>query len=287
MKFKISPLYKVLAFSLLFVVGLTLVFSGPLSTPSGKQITLLQTSDMHSRIDPISASASDKNAGLSGIVRRSTLVNQIRQETPNVILLDCGDFSQGTPYYNLFQGELEVKMMNHMGYDAVAIGNHEFDFGIDNLAKLCKEATFAVVCANYQVDGTPLEGLVDRYTVIERDGVRVGVFGISPPLEGLVQASKYTGVTYLDPVKSANQTAAWLKGELDCDLIVCLSHLGYHTDKNTLIPQTRGIDVVLGGHSHTLQTEHSSILNELGVPVALRHSGSSGIYVARTDITLP
>lgn len=250
-----------------------------------KTVTLLQTSDVHSRVEPIATNAADKYAGMGGFVRRATMVQELRRESPDLLLLDCGDFSQGTPYYNLFRGEVEVKMMNEMGYVAAAIGNHEFDFGLDNMARLFRMAEFPVVCANYGVEGTPLEGLVKPYTILERDGLRIGIFGLSPKMEGLVQADKCEGVVYKNPVVTGNEVAAKLKKGEKCDVVICLSHLGVSEDVKQLIPETRNIDVVLGGHSHTFMQVPEVVLNLDGKNVSLLHTGRSGIFVGRTELT--
>lgn len=250
-----------------------------------KTVTLLQTSDVHSRLEPIATNAADEYAGLGGFVRRATMVQELRRELPDLLLLDCGDFSQGTPYYNLFQGEVEVKMMNEMGYAAATIGNHEFDFGIDNMARLFRMVEFPVVCANYDVEGTPLEGLVKPYTILEHGGLRIGIFGLSPELEGLVQADKCGGVVYKDPVVIGNEVAAKLKEVEKCDAVICLSHLGISYDSKHLIPQTRNIDVVLGGHSHTFMQVPDVVLNLDGKSVPLSHTGKNGIFVGRTELT--
>lgn len=250
-----------------------------------KTVTLLQTSDVHSRVEPIASNTADKYAGLGGFVRRATMVQELRRELPDLLLLDCGDFSQGTPYYNLFQGEVEVKLMNEMKYAAATIGNHEFDFGLENMARLFRMAEFPIVCANYGVEGTPLEGLVKPYTILEHDGLRIGIFGLSPMMEGLVQADKCEGVVYKDPVVTGNEIAAKLKEVEKCDAVVCLSHLGISYDVKNLIPETRNIDVVLGGHSHTFMQVPEVILNLDGKNVSLSHTGRSGIFVGRTDLT--
>lgn len=251
-----------------------------------KTVTLLQTSDVHSRIEPIATNTADTYAGLGGLVRRATMVEELRHKSPGLLLVDCGDFSQGTPYYNLFRGEVEVKMMNEMKYDVATIGNHEFDFGLDNMARLFRLAEFPIVCANYGVEGTVLEGLVKPYIVLERDGLRVGIFGLSPRMERLVQADKCEGVTYKDPIATANEVAAKLKKKEKCDVIVCLSHLGIQQDQTHLIPKTRNIDVVLGGHSHTLMKEPQVALNADGKSISVFHTGKSGIFVGRTLLTL-
>lgn len=169
--------------------GLVLALMCPVAAQQSVGLNILQTSDTHSRIEPISPHAADQSAGKGGVLRRVAFVEHYRAEHPGVLLFDCGDISQGTPYYNMFKGELEVKMMNLMKYDAMTIGNHEFDFGLENMARLFRLASFPVVCANYDVSGTVLEGLVKPYVVLQREGLRIGVFGLSPRLEGLVQAS--------------------------------------------------------------------------------------------------
>lgn len=268
---------------------LTLVLLLGMLMPSGaqeiKKLTLLQTSDVHSRVEPIDQEG-DRNYNEGGMVRRVTMLKEMRQKNPDLVLFDCGDISQGTPYYNLFKGEVEVKMMNEMGYDAMTIGNHEFDFGLDNMARLFRMAEFPVVCANYGVDSTVLKGLVEPYTIIERDGLRIGVFGLGCQLEGMVQANKCEGVVFKDPVKTAIEIVDILKNTEGCDLVVCLSHLGVQYDKETLIPRTNGIDVVLGGHSHTFMDGPVSVSNKDGEEIPLMHTGKSGIYVGELDLTL-
>ena len=172
------------------IVEEPLCLVAPDSVQKTKQLVILQTSDTHSRIDPIAVNAADRYAGMGGTVRRATFIKEARKINPNLLLFDCGDISQGTPYYNLFQGEVEVKMMNLMGYDAMTIGNHEFDFGLENMARLFRMANFPVVCSNYDVTGTVLEGLVKPYTTFNRNGLKIGVFGLAPKMEGLVQADK-------------------------------------------------------------------------------------------------
>lgn len=272
--------YQLSVVILLFLCGLLPGFA-----QQTKTLTVLQTSDAHSRILPINANVADKYADMGGFVRRAAMVAQLRQEIPDLLLVDCGDFSQGTPYYNLFEGETEVMLMNEMGYDVMTIGNHEFDFGLDNMARLFKLATFPVVCANYGVEGTALEGLIKPSVVLERNGLRIGIFGLSPALEGLVQANKCEGVIYKDPIAIANQVAAHLKNEEKCDAVICLSHLGIAWDAEKLVPQTRNIDLVLGGHSHTFMKEPKVLLNLDGKSVPVSHTGKSGIFVGRTNLT--
>lgn len=256
----------------------------------GKQLIILQTSDTHSRIEPISPEAADDYAGMGGAVRRSSFIKEIRSKHPDVLLFDCGDISQGTPYYNLFQGEVEIKMMNLMKYDAMTIGNHEFDFGLDNMARLFRMANFPVVCSNYDVTGTVLEGLVKPYIILERSGVRIGVFGLAPRMEGLVQADKCEGIVYNNPIEVGQEMADFLKLEKNCDVVICLSHLGirnsYGTADEDLVSKTRNIDVILGGHSHTFMEKPMNYLNADGKNIPVSHTGKNGIFVGELKLTL-
>lgn len=272
---------------------LMLCFLLPLSAQQTKQLVILQTSDMHSRIEPISAKSSDRNAGMGGVVRRATFIKEARAKyKDDLLLFDCGDISQGTPYYNLFRGEVEIKMMNLMGYDAMAIGNHEFDFGMDNMARLFRMAKFPILCANYDVKGTVLEGLVKPYVILERNGLKIGVFGLGPKLAGLVQANKYEGIVYEDATTVAQQMADLLKKKERCDVVVCLSHLGLTAEQpgnpcdEELVQKTDHIDIILGGHSHTFMKKPAFYLNKDGVEVPVLHTGKSGIYVGQLNLTL-
>lgn len=249
-----------------------------------KTIQILHTSDTHSRIEPIDINSKDKYAGLGGYLRRVELVDQMRKTDPDLLLFDCGDFSQGTPYYNMYEGEVEVKLMNLMKYDAVLIGNHEFDFGMENLERLCKMATFPIISSNYNVENSLLKGLVKPYIILERDDIKIGVIGVCAPLEGLVQASRYEGVVYEDPVKVANKLAAELKLQQKCDVVICLSHLGVRSDE-TFISDSKNIDVVLGGHSHTFMEEPQYFLNADKEAVALFHTGKNGVFVGNVTLT--
>mgnify|MGYP000196883376 FL=1 len=266
-----------------FLLCLALSFAFSIFAQDTKELILLQTSDVHSRIEPINQKG-DRNYDEGGFVRRATFLDRFRKEHKNVLLFDCGDISQGTPYYNMFQGEVEVKLMNEMGYDAMTIGNHEFDFGLDNMARLFKMANFPVVCANYNLDATPLKGIVKPYVIRERYGLKIGVFGLGAKPEGLIQANKCEGVVYENPIEVSNEIAALLKKK-GCDVIVCLSHLGIQMDER-LVAKTRNIDVILGGHSHTFMKGPKTYLNMDGKEVPLMHSGKSGVRVGRLNLTL-
>lgn len=276
----------------IYALAVSLLFSLSVSAQEAKQLFILHTSDTHSRIEPISRKAADRDAGMGGTVRRAGFVKQFRSEHPDMLLFDCGDISQGTPYYNLFKGETEIKMMNLMGYDAMTIGNHEFDFGLENMARLFRMANFPVVCSNYDVTGTVLEGLVKPYITLEREGVRIGIFGLSPRMEGLVQESKCEGIVYNDPVTVAQQMADLLREEEHCDVVICLSHLGIRSSRpenvsdEVLVGKTHGIDAILGGHTHTFMEKPMIYLNDEGKDVSLLHSGKNGIYVGEMILTV-
>lgn len=266
------------------------LFAGSVSAQADKELLIFHTNDMHSRVEPFSDNYQDTLlAGKAGMVRRATFIRQQRKEHPDLLLFDSGDFSQGTPYYNMFKGEVEIKLMNAMKYDAGTIGNHEFDFGLDNMARLFKMADFPIVCANYDVRGTVLEGLVKEYTVIEREGVRIGVFGLGAPLDGLVAAHCYGNVKYEDPVSEAQRIADILKNQEKCDLVICLSHLGWMEDQFSdieLIENTRNIDVVLGGHSHSYFTEPKFYKNLDGVDVPVQQMGKNAAFVGKMVLKL-
>lgn len=272
--------------------GLVLALMCPVAAQQSVGLDILQTSDTHSRIEPISPHAADQSAGKGGVLRRVAFVEHYRAEHPGVLLFDCGDISQGTPYYNMFKGELEVKMMNLMKYDAMTIGNHEFDFGLENMARLFRMADFPVVCANYEVAGTPLEGLVKPYVVLERQGVRVGVFGLSPRVEGLVQAANCEGIVYRDPIPVAREMARLLRKEERCDVVICLSHLGLYgsglgdAGDEVLAAQTEGIDLILGGHSHTFLERPAFYENASGQEVPVMHTGRNGVYVGELTLEI-
>ena len=258
-----------------------------------KQLYVYHSSDTHSRIDPMDNNPSLRNANMGGVARRAGLVDQLRKEHPDMLLFDCGDISQGTPYYNFYQGELEIKALNLMKYDAMTIGNHEFDFGLENMARLFKMANFPVVCSNYDFEGTVLEGLVKPYVVLKRNGLKIGVFGLCPELEGLVQQSKCEGIVYHKPAAVANRMVMILREQEKCDVVICLSHLGISKNAgvndvydNVIVPQTYGIDLVLGGHTHTFLEKPERVKDSDGKEVPIMHIGNNGVYMSETVITL-
>lgn len=257
-----------------------------------KELTILHTNDTHSTVMPLSPNLDDTlRAGRGGFLRRIAMLKEERRQHPDLLLFDSGDFSQGSPYYTLFKGEVEVGLMNEMHYDAVAIGNHEFDFGMENMAALFRKANFPIVCANYDFTGTPVEGLVKPFVIIKRNGIKIGVFGISPKIDGLVSKENSQGVKYLDPIKKANEVATLLKKKKKCDVIICLSHLGWglmptDVDDEAMITGSRYIDLVLGGHSHSFFKQLEYAKNADGIEVPDDQNGKHGIYIGKIVMTI-
>lgn len=256
----------------------------------GRQLLILHTNDTHSCVLPLNPNLADiMLAGRGGFLRRAAMIDQMRKEDKDLLLLDSGDFSQGSPYYTMFKGDVETELMNIMGYDAATIGNHEFDFGLDNMARLFKKVNFPIVCANYDFTGTVVEGLVKPYVVIKRKGVKIGIFGLSPKLAGLVMASTCAGVKYLDPIKTANDIADKLKNEEKCDVVICLSHLGWDEaglNDMEMMAKTRNIDLVLGGHSHSYFQKLNYVRNLDGKEIPNDQNGKHGIFVGKITLSL-
>jgi 5'-nucleotidase len=252
-------------------------------------LTILHTNDVHSRLDPFPMDGS-RNAGKGGVARRATLVQKIRQENPNVLLFDAGDIFQGTPYFNLYKGEPEILAMNRLGYDAGTIGNHDFDGGIDNMVTQFGKAKFPLLIANYDFKNTVLDGKTKPWQVFEKDGIRVGVFGLGIQPEGLIPKDAYREMKYLDPVEIGNDTAAKLRSAEACDYVICLSHLGYKYDNEpkvsdvVLAGKTRNIDLIIGGHTHTFLDAPVVANNLDGQPIWINQVGFAGINLGRIDL---
>ncbi len=255
-----------------------------------KHLEVLHTNDTHSCIMPLNPNLADTAvAGRGGFLRRVAMIKEERAKNPDLLLIDSGDFSQGSPFYTMFKGDVEVGLMNLMGYDAVTIGNHEFDFGLENMARIFKMAKFPVVCANYDFTGTCVEGLVKPYVIIKRNGLKIGLFGLSPQLEGLVDLSKCKGVTYLDPVEVGNRVAAELKHDKKCDVVICVSHLGWlrpdEMGDQKLLASSKDIDLVLGGHSHSYFKELRYVNNADGKAVPVDQNGKNAMYVGKLTLS--
>ena len=264
------------------ILCLTLAFSFPAFAQ--KKIVILHTNDTHSRIEPLPET--DRTApGKGGVVRRAAYIAQMRKDNKNVLLFDAGDFLQGTPYFNLFKGEVEVEAMNRMKYDAATLGNHEFDYGLGVLEEVVRKARFPIVTSNYDFSQTGLAGLVKPYVVLKKDGVKIGVIGLGVQPKGLIAAENYKGMKYLDPVKTANELAQKLRTEYKCDMVVCLSHLGYTQDL-PLAEKTRNIDLIIGGHSHTYMKEPEIRKNADGKDVMIYQTNGRGVFTGRIDVEL-
>ena len=255
-----------------------------------KHLEVLHTNDTHSCIMPLNPNLADTAvAGRGGFLRRVAMIREERAKNPDLLLIDSGDFSQGSPFYTMFKGDVEVGLMNLMGYDAVTIGNHEFDFGLENMARIFKMAKFPVVCANYDFTGTCVEGLVKPYVIIKRNGLKIGLFGLSPQLKGLVDLSKCKGVTYLDPIEVGNRVAAELKHDKRCDVVICVSHLGWlrpdEMGDQKLLASSKDIDLVLGGHSHSYFKALHYVNNADGKAVPVDQNGKNAIYVGKLTLS--
>jgi 5'-nucleotidase len=254
------------------------------STYAQKEIVILHTNDTHSRIEPL-PETDRYAAGKGGVERRIRYIEQVRKAHDNVLLLDAGDFLQGTPYFNLFKGQVEVEAMNMMGYDAVTLGNHEFDYGLEILEKVVRAATFPIVSSNYDFSETALAGLIKPYLILNRDGVRIGIIGIDVQPEGLISSANWAGMKYLDPVDTANRLAAQLRTQHRCDIVICLSHLGYEPDTR-FAASTRNIDLIIGGHSHTFMEEPDLRKNADNRDVMIYQTAGRGVYVGRVEMKL-
>ncbi len=251
-----------------------------------ERLTILHTNDMHSRIEPF-PSDNNRYAGLGGMAKRATLIAKVREEEKNVLLLDAGDIFQGTPYFNFFGGELEFKLMSQMGYDASTIGNHDFDNGINGLAKMLPHAKFPFLSANYDFGANRLKEKFDPYKIFQKGNIKVGVFGLGIQLEGLVNANLSEGTKYLDPVGIANEMVQTLQ-QKQCDLIICLSHLGYKYQGNkisdhSLAEKVDGIDLIIGGHTHTFLEAPLNYTNKNGHSTLINQVGWAGINMGRID----
>jgi len=270
------------------VLGLSL---SPFNTYAKKRytkLTILHTNDVHSHLEPFPLNDT-KYPSLGGCARRAAIIKKIRRQEKNVLLFDAGDSFQGTPYFNYFKGEPEFKLMSEMGYNATTIGNHEFDFGVDNIAQQMKYATFPFIISNYDFKKTALNGKTLTHKIFFVDGLKIGVFGLGIELEGLVDPQLYKKTVYLDPLKKADEMSYLLKKKYKCDLIICLSHLGYSYSDNNIIDDikiaknTKYIDLIIGGHTHTFLDKAVRIKNYNNKETIIVQAGWAGIVLGRID----
>ena len=266
------------------IIWIALFLSVNIYAQEGKKLVILHVNDTHSRIEPMPDNDS-RNPNQGGMIRNEAYIQSVRSENPDVLVLHAGDFVQGTPYFNMFKGEVEVALMNQTKYDAICIGNHEFDYGFPVMEKMFKQANFPIIATNYDFSETPIKGLTEEYLILERNGLNIGIIGIGIDPEGLVASNNYTGLKYLSPVETANKVAFFLKHQKKCDMVICLSHLGYNSDIQ-FAKKTSNIDIIIGAHSHTFMINPYWTENAEGKKVLINQMGKSGIYVGRLDVSL-
>ena len=271
------------------VLGLSNIGINTIISPETKKITILHTNDVHSHIDPFPADH-PRNANMGGAARRAALIENIRKEEENVLLLDAGDIFQGTPYFNYYGGELEFKLMSMMQYDLATMGNHDFDNGIDGFYSQLPHAEFEFVSANYDFKNTVLNEIVKPYKIFNKDGIKIGIFGLGVELDGLVDKKLYKETVYNNPIEVAQDMTKILKEEQKCDLVICLSHLGYSYKNEPykvsdleLAKKTKNIDLIIGGHTHTFLEKPVVEKNSEGKDVLINQVGCYGINLGKID----
>jgi len=274
---------------LVFIALLLSFFTIAIIAGEKVKLVILHTNDTHSQVEPTEKSSS-KTADMGGYARRMGVINQIREQEKNVILLDAGDFSQGTPYFNFYNGCVEIDALNKMKYDAITVGNHEFDNGIDTLAVILAKANIPILSSNYQVDSTPLKGLMQPYMILKKAGLKIGIMAINVEPKGLIIESNYKGLVFKNALQSAIDMSTFLKKEKKCEVIICLSHLGADTTKNEIndfevAHKTRYIDVIIGGHSHSMITNNTE-KNVAGKPIVIAQMAKSGLYLGKVELEL-
>lgn len=247
-----------------------------------KKLVILHTNDTHSRIEPLPAS-DKRNAHMAGVVNRKAVIDSIKRVEDNVLLLDAGDFVQGTPYFNLFGGEVEVNALNQLGYEVGTIGNHEFDNGMEALATWVKSFKYPIVNCNYDFTGTAVEGLIKPYVILNKKGIRVGVIGVGVDPEGLIQKDKYEGMKFNPIIENVNRYAAEIRKQ--CDVVICLSHCGIVTDRK-IAEQSKNIDLVIGGHSHTFMDQPEMIRNTIDKDVLVYQVGKNAAFIGKIELEL-
>jgi len=274
------------------VLGLSNIGISTIISPETKKITILHTNDVHSHIDPFPADH-PRNANMGGAAQRAALIESIRKEEENVLLLDAGDIFQGTPYFNYYGGELEFKLMSMMQYDLATMGNHDFDNGIDGFYAQLPHAKFEFVSANYDFKNTVLNEIVKPYKIFNKDGIKIGIFGLGVELDGLVDKKLYKETVYNNPIEVAQDMTRILKEELKCDLVICLSHLGfsyknepYKVSDLELAKKTKNIDLIIGGHTHTFLDKPVIEKNLDNKDVIINQVGCYGINLGRIDFYL-
>ncbi|MFT4223704.1 bifunctional metallophosphatase/5'-nucleotidase [Dysgonomonas sp.] len=265
-------------------ISVLLVLCLSFSVSAQKKLVILHTNDTHSHLEPLPMS--DKNnPGQGGVVNRKAIIDSVRSVEQNVLLIDAGDFVQGTPYFNMFKGRAEVDAMNLMQYDVTVIGNHEFDYGLDTMKMIFERLSFPILCCNYDFSRTVLKDIVKPYIILNRFGLKIGIIGVGVDPEGLVQKDKYAGMTFSPIIESVNQYAELLKKKEKCDLIICVSHAGYGTDQ-IIAGKSEYLDIIIGGHSHTFMKEPDMRKNLLGKDVMVYQTGRYGVNIGKIEVEL-
>lgn len=266
-----------------------LIGSGSLASANlyAQDLVILHTNDTHSQVEPV---AIGRGKGKGGVFRRAEYFKKIKAENKNVLILDAGDYNQGTPYFTVFNGDMEIELMNALGYDVTALGNHEFDNGQEELARRLSSADFATLCANYDFKGTPLARYVKPYVIVKRGGKKIGIIGLILELSSVVPAKAIEGLKYTNAIEAGNKYARFLKEKKKCDIVIALTHIGYrsystdHLSDIALAEKSENIDIIVGGHSHTYLKTETLVKNKSGKEVVVLQAGSRGEYVGRLDL---
>lgn len=265
-------------------IALYILLGVSLTVSAQKKIVILHSNDTHSRIEPLPAT-DKKYPNTAGVIARKAFIDEVRKNNKDVLLFDAGDFVQGTPYFNLFHGRVEAQAMDLMKYDAGTLGNHEFDYGLDTLKMIIEKLDFPIVNCNYDFSTTVLKNVVKPYIILKRFGLKVGVVGVGADPEGLIQQDKYEGMVFKPIESNVNYYAKILKEKEKCDMVICLSHVGYTKDIS-LAENSRNVDLIIGGHSHTYMEQPDMRKNLDGKDVMIFQTGKNGSFIGRIDVEL-
>lgn len=248
----------------------------------GNELVILHLNDTHSHIDP---ERSGEYKGRGGVIEHAVFIDSVRNASgaSNVLLLHGGDFSQGTSYFTEMGGDIEIDVLNATGYDVVTLGNHEFDNGTEELARRLASLDSKVVCANYDFTGTPLDPYVTPYTIVKKAGKKIGIIGLLTDISRVVDIKIVGDLKYQDPAPVVNRYAEYLEDVEDCDLVICLSHLGY-SDDCRLAEEVSDVDVIVGGHSHTDLAEMTVVQDKEGDDVIIVQDGCWGLGIGELKV---
>jgi 5'-nucleotidase len=281
---------KKCSFSSIGLIGLRNFTLDEMPKEEVRRLIIAHTNDMHSHIDPFPAN-DPKFPGQGGMESRASEIDKLRAAHHDILLLDSGDIFQGTPYFNFFGGSLELKLMSLMGYDASTMGNHDFDGGMDGFIKAKESANFPFICSNYEMSDSPLTGHTLSHTLLKKNGLKIGLFGLGVELEGLVEKRNFEGVRYMDPMETAKKKIELLRKDLKCDLVICLSHLGYEYESKkisdrVLAKEVSGIDLILGGHTHTFLESPVIVRHDSGWETRINQVGWAGVKLGLIDLSM-